>query len=181
MKKIIFLLAVGWCGLAPAQTNMPAPNTKPHPPTEINSDAADFDLNIHQAVYRGHVLVVDPQVKLSCEWMVVDLPQTNGHLNHVLADTNVVMDFTDSKGQTNHITSDRAVYDYKVEGSLTNETVTFTGHTNCPPRVEYPDYTITSEPLVWDRATGHFRFTDYKMILRQNLNGGTNSSLFNLK
>ena len=185
MKIIIFLLAVGWTCLAPAQThasaqtNPPAAAAKPHVPTQINSDTADFDLNNHQAVYCGHVTVVDPKVNLTCDWMVVNLPQAGGHLSHVLADTNVVVDFTDAKGQTNHVTADRAVYDYKVEGSVTNETVTFTGHPNSPPKVEYPDYTITSEPLVWDRATGHFRFTDYQMNLHQH--GGTNASLLNLK
>jgi len=188
MKKIIFLVVAGWCGLALAQTNAPAPtnapaaDAKPHPPTELTSDAADFDLNNHQAVYRGHVKVVDPQVKLTCDWMVVDLPQTNGHLNHVLADTNVVVDFTDNKGQINHVTADRAVYDYKVEGVVTNETVTFTGHANCPPMAELPDYTIISEPLIWDRAANKFHLMNEKIIPRHGLNnpdGGTNASLLN--
>ena len=174
MKKTIFLLAIGWCGLAPAQTNAPAADAKPHPPTEINSDAADFDMNAHQAVYRGHVNVVDPQVHLTCDWMVVDLPKSGGHLSHVLADTNVVVDFTDAKGQTNHVTAARAVYDYKVEGAVTNETVTFTGN----PIASTPDYKIISEPLIWDRAQNKFHLFQETIAPLHGVNtgGGTNAS-----
>jgi len=181
MKRIIFLLTAGFCGLAAAQTNVqlnshtnaPAAKAKvparPHPPTEIDSDAADFDLNIHQGIYRGHVLVVDPQARLTCEWMQVDLPAGGEHLSHVVATTNVVVDFIDQKGQTNHITSARMVYDYKVVNAVTNETVTWTGS----PVVEMPDMTIYSEPLVWDRVANQYHFTEPKMIPRNN--GGTNS------
>ena len=179
MKPIIILLAAGVCGLAAAQTNVlltptkhaPAAKAKPHAPTAINSDAADFDLNLHQAVYRGHVLVVDPQVRMTCEWMLVDLPAGGEHLNHVLAVTNVVIDFVDQKGLTNHVTAAQAVYDYKVASGVTNETVTFTGH----PVVEMPTMTIYSEPLVWDRAANKYHFTEPRMISHE-LPGGTNGA-----
>jgi lipopolysaccharide export system protein LptA len=169
MNKTLFILALGVCGLALAQTNLPV--AKPHPPTEIDSDTADFDLNIHQAIYRGHVVVVDPQVRLTCGWMLVDLPAGGEHLNHVVAATNVVIDFIDSKGQTNHVTAAQAVYDYKVVNLLTNETVIFTGN----PVVETPDMTIYSEPLVWDRAANKYHFTEPKMIPREGIstNGAT--------
>jgi hypothetical protein len=74
MNKIIFLLMAGLCGRLAAQTNAPlvlpvaAPAAKaparPKPPTEIDSDSADFDLNSHQAIYRNHVVVVDPNVRM---------------------------------------------------------------------------------------------------------------------
>jgi lipopolysaccharide export system protein LptA len=179
MKKIIFLLAAGVCGLAVAQTNLPvkhpappaAAKAKPHPPTAINSDSADFDLNIHQAIYRGHVLVVDPQVRMTCAWMLVDLPASGEHLNHVVAATNVVIDFVDQKGQTNHVTAAKAVYDYKVVNAVTNETVTFTGK----PVVEMPTMTIYSEPLVWDRAANKYHFTEPRMISHE-MPGSTNGA-----
>jgi lipopolysaccharide export system protein LptA len=176
MNKIILLLTLGFCGLAAAQTNgplklpanAPAAKARPQPPTEIDSDAADFDLNLHQAIYRGHVLVVDPKVRLTCEWMLVNLPQGGEHLNHVLAMTNVVVDFTNKKGEKYHVTSAKAVYDYKVVNAVTNETVTFTGK----PVVETANSTIYSEPMVWDRARNHFIFTAPKMISKAA--GGTN-------
>jgi lipopolysaccharide export system protein LptA len=178
MKKMIFLLAAGWCGVLAAQTNAPAPGAKAHPPTEIDSDAADFDLNAHQAVYRGHVKVVDPQVKLTCGWMIVDLPSAGGHLNHVVAETNVVVDFKSEKGEKYHVTSAKAVYDYNVVDSVTNETVTFTGD----PIAETPDYRIFSEPLVWDRVLNKFHLYHEKIISLHPVNAGsgTNAPLPNL-
>ena len=167
----------GLCGRLAAQTNAPlvlpvaAPAAKaparPKPPTEIDSDSADFDLNSHQAIYRNHVVVVDPKVRMTCEWMLVDLPQGGEHLNHVVASTNVVVDFIDNKGQTNHVTAAQAVYDYKVVGAVTNETVTFTGN----PVVVTTNSTIESDPMVWDRGRNHFIFTGPKM---KSIDTGTN-------
>ena len=168
MKKILFLLMLAGCGIARAQTNAPSQ------PTLINSDSADFDLNARRAEYRGHVEVIDPKIKLDCDWLVVDLPAAGAHLNHVSAETNVVIDFLDEKGDKYHVTSDKAVYAYGVENAVTNETVTFTGS----PKVVTAEGTISCEPLIWDRAKGHFKFGGgYKMILKQNLDGsgGTNS------
>ena len=171
MKKILFLLLVVAASLAQAQTNAPAAKSVSHEPTVISSDSADFDLNIRRAIYRGNVLVVDPKVRMQCELLVLDLPLSGGHLKAVNAETNVVIDFIDEKGMTNHITSDRAVYHYSLEGTVTNETVTFSGHPNVPPKVEYPDYTITSEPLIWDRAANHYIFYNEKMIFHPTTNG----------
>jgi lipopolysaccharide export system protein LptA len=173
MKKMFLLLLAMTGGIGLAQTNAPAPQAAPRQPTEISSDSADFDLNIRRAVYRGHVLVVDPKVKMQCEWLVVDLPAAGGHLQSVNAETNVVIDFTDEKGQAYHVTAAKAVYDYKVEGSVTNETVTFTGS----PKVESTESTIWSEPLVWDRAGNRFIFHNEIMKFRQNLNGGGTNAL----
>ena len=172
MKKTVFLFLLATCGGAAAQTNMAAVKAASRPPTQINSDAADFDLGAHQAVYRGHVKVDHPELKLTCDWLVVDLPTNGMHLSHVLADTNVVIDFTDTKGQTYHVTSAKAVYAYKVEGAMTNETVTFTGG----PKVETATSTIISEPMIWDRARNRFTFIGPKMTSHESPGGdsGTN-------
>ena len=87
MKKLILLLLAVAGGSALAQTNVPPKSPVPHQPTEISSDSADFDLNIRRAVYRGHVSVVDPKVKMQCELLVVDLPMKGEHLQHVSAET----------------------------------------------------------------------------------------------
>ena len=60
----------------------------------------------------------------------------------------MVIDFTDEKGQTNHVTSDKAVYVYKVQNGVTNETVTLTGNA----KVENAQGWLTGEPIVWNRA-----------------------------
>src|SRR5271154_5890557 len=148
-----------------AQTNV---STVPPPraPTLINSASADFDLTARRAVYRGNVRVDDPQMKLTCEELTADLPQTGGHIDHLVALTNVVMDSVDDKGQTNHATSDKAVYDYNVVSGVTNETVTLTGNA----KVENAQGWLTGEPIIWDRANNHINATNQKMIYRQNLN-----------
>jgi lipopolysaccharide export system protein LptA len=119
------------------------------------------------------VLVADPKIRLKCEQLVVDLPEAGQHLSHVAAETNVVIDFTDEKGAAYHVTAANAVYSYNVLNATTNEAIVLTG----APKVETADATITSEPLTWDRTTGHFIFSNPHMISRQNLGGeGTNAS-----
>jgi lipopolysaccharide transport protein LptA len=153
--------------LALVKTNsVPAPKPA-RPPTLINSDSADFDLANHQVVYRGHVRVDDPEMKLASEWLVADLPPSGGHVNHIVAETNVVIDFTDEKGQAMHATSDKVIYDYQARGSVTNETVTFTGNA----KVENVQGWLTGEPIIWDRANNHLNAMNQKMVFRQNLTG----------
>jgi len=104
-------------GSLPAQTNDTAVPKPPRAPTLINSDRAEFDLTARRAVYHGNVIVVDPQMTLTCALLTADLPQpqSDGQMKHIVAETNVVIDSVDEKGQTNHATSDKAVYDFKVE------------------------------------------------------------------
>ena len=112
MKKFVFLFLIASSGWALAQTNLPPAKVALRAPTQINSDAADFDLNTHQAIYRGHVRVEHPELKLTCGTLLVDLPTAGAHLSNVVADTNVVIDFNDGKGQTYHVTAAKAVYAY---------------------------------------------------------------------
>jgi lipopolysaccharide transport protein LptA len=144
----------------------------PSGPTQINSDGAEFDLNLRQAVYQGHVVVDRPDMKLTCGWLTVNLPQAGERLDRIVAETNVVIDFTDDKGQKYHVTSAKAVYAYTMENSTTNETVTFTGS----PRVEMNQGTIESEPMVWDRVRNKFIFHAPKMISNGAPMTGTNEA-----
>jgi lipopolysaccharide export system protein LptA len=142
----------------------------------IHADSADFDLNGHQAVYRGHVRVDDPQMKLSCAQLTTDLPESGGHPSRIVAETNVVIDSTDNKGQTNHVTGDKAVYIYSVQNGVTNETVTLTG--NPQPQVENAQGTQAADVITWNRANNRFSFyANYHMVLHQGFGGamGTNS------
>ena len=181
---LIGLIAVAGAGALRAQTNTNAvdeilalvttnaPATKPKPPrqpTKIESDRVDFDLTAHKAVYHGHVRVDDPEMKLTCEGLTADLPQNSGHINNIVAETNVVADFTDEKGQTMHATGDKAVYVYEVQNGVTNETVTLTGN----PVLESAQGKSTGDVIVLDRARNHVEITNPKMFLRQNINGAT--------
>jgi lipopolysaccharide export system protein LptA len=182
MKRFRLILIAAWCGWmvhASADTNTqgspagvtthsPAPPPSPHAPTRIDSDhSADFDLNGHQAIYRGHVRVDDPVMKLTCGLLVADVPQAGGRPNRIVAETNVVIDFMDPKGQTNHATSDKAVYIYNVQNGVTNETVTLTGN----PQMENAQGTQAGDVIIWDRANNKIHFDNPRMIFRQNLNG----------
>lgn len=170
---LIALVAVTAGLAARAQSNT---NAAPQPPraTYIDSDSAEFDGNGHKAVYSGNVRVHDPEMKLICERLVVDLPTSGGHVSHIVAETNVVIDATDSKGQSMHTTSDRAVYDYQVRDSVTNETVTLTGNA----MVENAQGWMTGEPIIWNRANDSLTAKNQHMVYRQGLNGvpsGTNT------
>ena len=161
--------------LALVTTNAPAPKPKlPRQPTKIESDRVDFDLTARKAAYHGHVRVDDPEMKLTCADLTADLPQDSGHINHIVAETNVVIDFTDEKGQTMHATGDKMVYVYSVQDGATNETVTLTGN----PELENAQNKSTGDVIVWDRARNHLDITNPKIVFRQNINGataGTNS------
>ena len=81
-------------------------------------------------------------MKLTCALLVADLPQSGGRLNHIVAETNVVIDAKDDEGQPIHATSDKTVYDYNVQNGVTNETVTLTG--NPQPQVKTYQGTFVS-------------------------------------
>lgn len=183
----LFILANIW--IVRAQTNVPGTNADaeilalvttnappPKPPTpmttQIGSDSADFDLKGRQAIYSGNVRVTDPRMTLTCAQLTVDLPPAGGRINHIVAETNVVIDATDEKGATNHITCDKAVYDYNVQGMVTNDTVTLTGN----PQIVNAQGTNTAGVIVWDRANGHIRESSPHMS-GENLGGaGANTN-----
>ena len=194
MKRFSLIVIAVWCSWmvhaqtdataqsspASVTTNSPDATRPPRAPTRIDSDnSADFDLNGHQAIYRGHVRVDDPQMKLTCAQLTTDLPQAGGRPNHIVAETNVVIDFTDDKGQTNHATSDKAVYLYNVQNGVTNETVTLTG--NPQPQAENAQGTQAGDVIVWSRenTNSHVRFIgNYHMVSYQKpgeVMMGTNS------
>jgi lipopolysaccharide transport protein LptA len=156
--------------LALVTTNAPVP--KPQPPRQpmrIESESVDFDLTARKATYHRRVRMDDPEIKLICENLTADLPQEGGRINHIVAETNVVIDFTDDKGQTMHATGDKMVYDYAVQNGATNETVTLTGN----PELENAQGKSTGDVIVWDRARNHLDITNPKIVFHQNINGAT--------
>ena len=150
-----------------AQTNPPGALPTPRAPMFIHADSADFDLNGHQGIWRWHVRVDDPQMKLTCERLIADMPPAGGRPNHIVAETNVVIDFTDTKGQTNHATGDKAVYVYSEQDGVTNKTVTLTGN----PQIENAQGTQAGDVIILDLANNKAHFENPHMIFRQSLNG----------
>jgi lipopolysaccharide transport protein LptA len=168
MKRLclIAIAALGGLPLA-AQTNVTGSLPTSRGPTRISSQSADFDLSGREATYRGDVRVDDPQMKLACEKLVADVPQAGGHVNHIVAETNVVIDFLDNRGKTNHATADKAVYVYSEQGGTTNETVTLTGN----PEMENDQGMLTGDVIVWDRLNNRLSASNQRMVLRQNFSG----------
>jgi lipopolysaccharide export system protein LptA len=154
--------------MAHAQTNTPGAPPAPRAPMVIHADSADFDLSGHQLIYHRQVRVDDTQMKLTCEQLVADLPPAGGLPNHIVAETNVVIDFTDTKGQTNHATGDKAVYTYQEQGGVTNVTVTLTGDPQ--PQVVNAQGLQAGDVIIWNRenTNSHIRFIgNYHMVSYQ--------------
>ena len=172
MKKL-FTLAV-WItdGVLALAQNPPAKPPVVKKATEIDSDAAEFDLNGGLAIYHGHVVVNDPQMKLNCDRLVVFIPKSGERLNRIEAQTNVVIHFSDNRGATATATGALAVYHFAVEGGVTNETVTLTGY----PQVESEQGTMTGDAITWDRANNKLSATNQRMTFKQNLNQSLGSN-----
>jgi len=172
MKKLLFILLAGTCGLVWAQTNQPAQKKPPAAPTDINSDSADFDLNGRRVEYLGHVTVKDAQINLQCDRLVVDLPESGQRPSRISAESGsrVLIDLIQN-GQKYHITATNALYLYSVENSVTNDTVTLTGS----PVAQSEENVIEGDKIIWDRVTGHFRVYGHHETLQAPQDGRTNA------
>jgi lipopolysaccharide transport protein LptA len=180
----ILFLAAG-LAFASAQTNLNSPADHSgapkiaRGPLKINAEGPTaFDLNHHFVTYTENVVVTDPQMKLTCEWLQANLPVNGGRMTNIVAQTNVVMDFTDEKGQKTRATGDQAVYYFHVENGITNETVTLTANPPGKPKVVQEQNTMTGDAIIWDRTTDQVRVTGhFQGIYLPNTNSpaGTNS------
>ncbi len=162
---LIALLLAAHVATLRAQTNTSAATQLVRTRTVIDSQRVFFSNTTRQIIYSGQVRVDDPQMKLTCEQLTADFPQTGGHIDHLVALTNVVMDSTDEKGQTTHATGDTATYDYKVQNGVTNEVVILTGNA----RAENAKMILYGEPITYDRTTGNLSAEKEHMIIKQNL------------
>jgi lipopolysaccharide transport protein LptA len=130
--------------------------------TEIFSDRGEFNMKTEPfvAVYTGHVRVIDPQMKLTCEVLTATLPKSGGHVDRIVAEGKVVIDAIDTHGEPVHATCDRATYTFKVENSVTNELIELSGD----PRVDMKQHSTTGDPLVWDRLSNKLYGTNLHMF-----------------
>jgi len=166
---------------APVEVSVPAPTNiavvltpRPRPKTLISADRGEFDMAGRVVTYRGHVRVDDPEMKLTSEWLITDLPQSGEHVNHIVAETNVVIDFRDEKGRPVHATGDKAVYSYEMKNGTTNELVALSGNA----KVENPEFIMTGEPIILNLATRKITANNPVVTSRQTFikaSPGTNS------
>ena len=157
---LIAMMAVAAGAAALAQLNNSAPPELQHL-TDIYADGgATFDGIGRTATYRDNVCVSNAEIKLTCALLVADLPQSGGRLNHIVAETNVVIDAKDDEGHPIHATSDMTVYDYNVQNGVTNITVTLTGNPQ-PQVITYQGTFVSTnwaDKIIWDRANKGFQF-----------------------
>ena len=126
-----------------SKTNAPAGDT------EIFCDYFDYNTKTRVAVYRGHVRVVDPQMKLWSETLQASVPEKGGKPDHIVAETNVVIDFVQD-GQTTHAIGERAVYDRKVSATATNEIMELAGN----PKLERTNGWMMADSIIMDHGAG---------------------------
>ncbi len=125
--------------------------------TEFYSERFEFDLNTRDVGFWQSVRVDDARMKLASESLTTTLPRQgagkNEHPAHILAETNVVIDLPpDRNGQKIHATGQKAVYDYKVSGTTTNEVIELTG--NPVVQAANPVAWMTANLITVDRAQG---------------------------
>jgi len=154
-----------------AATNAPAASKPAREKITIHSDGLyQLDLVNRVTTYQYHVSVTGQQWKMTCEWLMANLPQNGEHITNIVAQTNVVGDFFDEKNQRWHVTGDKGVYAFHVQNGVTNETVTLTGH---PPRIEEGPNTntMTGDVIIYNMMT--------KLVTMSNVTStffpGTNS------
>ena len=146
----------------PAATNQPDPASQPREPLTIKSTGPlIIDMINHWLTYSDNVHVTDGQMKMTCEWLKANFSANGEQPTNVIAETNVVIDYTDPKGQKGRALGNKAVYLFQVKNGATNETLTLTGHLpdNPPEILEGPNYTncTTASNIVYDLVTRKVR------------------------
>ena len=143
----------GWA--APAQTNASVQEK-----IVINSDRGQFDGKTGWVIYTDHVRVDHPVMKLTCDWLTGNAPQTNDPDRHIFARTNVVIDLIGDQGKKWHITCNQAIYYYHRQDAVTNETVTLSGNAVAKSDQD----TVSGEPLIYDMiAKNYYALTNFQM------------------
>ena len=166
MKVFRLLFAATLAVSAGAQTNLPVPAlppmtnlapaltiTNPPPgaraPTEIFSDTGDFDLKNRIGVYRGHVRVIDPLMKMTCDQLTAQVSTNGGRPESIIAAGNVKVEGVDDRGRVVRVTCDQAINIYTTTSTTTNDTITLTGNVF----MESAMFSGTGDPIIWDRVT----------------------------
>ena len=177
--KMLYLIALTALAAGTTARAQMGTNTAPHflRMLDIHADVAEGILGGHTFTNRGHVHVSSPGFDMTCERLVASSPQSGGRVNHIVAETNVVIDATDSKGQTVHATGDKAVYDYIVENGVTNEPVTLTGNPQPQVIIHQEAFVSTNwgDVIIWNRANNVVRAIGNERSISGPTSAGTNA------
>ena len=183
MKKIIFCLGLG-LGAAWAAWAAELPGKMPELSTDTVIDAEhweyrpEYDASGGLVVYSGHVVLVNPRIKLLCDRLLIYLPKNGEQPNHIEAQTNVVIIKT-SRGDTTRATCSLAVYTRTVLPGKTNSIVTLTG--NPLPFIENAKGTGTGSPIIWNLESDTYTGSNIRMTFKQGAIEGTGTNKAALK
>lgn len=178
---LIFAAAVnGLCAVSPLfSVSSPAPRSTNSTAaadataTEIISKSAYFDLKARTAIYMGDVRIKDPRMELSCEVLTVKLATEGpGKFQNIIAETNVVIDFSDEKGQKIHGTGGKAIYTYNVTPTYTNDVMELLEN----PLLQTAQGNWQGDVITLDRVNGTVKATNSRMRITQPA-GSTNISI----
>jgi lipopolysaccharide export system protein LptA len=135
----------------PVSTNAAARTDSPPSQTDVYSDDAVFNTKSGLIIYHDHIRVIDPRLHLTSVILTVQLSQNGGsnQLDHITAETNVIMDFIDESGRKTHATSEKAVYK-RITEPVTNDLLTLSVN----PRLETTNGWATADVFVMNRTTG---------------------------
>jgi len=157
---IIALLIAGSAGLM-AQTGAPVATNDPAMPEStvgatnkltITSDSGGFDFLSNKVVYRGNVSAVDPQFKLTCQWLTAK--GEGSEATNIVATTNVVILTHDSKKGSTESRGDQAEYVFQVIDNVTNKTITLTSFPGNPnPVVRFSNGSQSGRVIVFNLLT----------------------------
>lgn len=141
--------------------------------TEIISKSAYFDLKARTAIYMGDVRIKDPRMELSCEVLTVKLAtEGGGKFQNIIAENNVVIDFSDDKGQHIHGTGGKAIYTYNVTSTYTNDVMELLEN----PLLQTAQGNWQGDVITLDRVNGTVKATNSRMRIMQPA-GSTNTSI----
>ena len=112
------------------------------PPTEINSDNMDFDVENRLAVFKGNVKVVDEKLNLSSDLMKVKFDEEN-KLEKIEASGNVAISFNDNKA-----TGGKAIYDFKDGKIVLSEN---------PILIQGSNRVIGAEEIIYEKTEKNFK------------------------
>jgi lipopolysaccharide transport protein LptA len=119
---------------------------------KITSDSGVFHFLSNMAIYRGNVSVVDPQFKLTCQWLTVQ--GESSQLTNIVATTNVVILTQNAKNGATEATADRAEYVFQVINNVTNKTITLTSLPGNPyPVVKNSKGTESGKVIIFNLVT----------------------------
>ncbi len=143
--RTIFITLLASVGLLRAETtNAPAVEQSG---ATIESKMAKFNYKTRETTYWGSVRVSVPPLQMRCDYLTARAPTNSSHPDSIVASSNVVVLVREPDGAIYTNWSDKAVYTFKPDGSLTNETLVLSGS---PVVIKWETKSSTADEITWD-------------------------------